>query len=205
MGGFIIFNTFRTIVAERRRDIGMLRSIGASRGRILGLILVEGLLQGLVGTLLGLGLGYLMGVGILRLAQTPLSQFMNINLGAPVVSGGLVVVSVALGLGSTLLAGLLPALSASRVTPLEALRPLQAPADFARRSGWGFLLGGRLAGCNSASYFFRAVRFDFAGWLFLFARLGTGSTGFGATAGALVRARVGLVIRTAGNRLVGAK
>jgi putative ABC transport system permease protein len=141
MGGFIIFNTFRTIVAERRRDIGMLRSIGASRGRILGLILVEGLLQGLVGTLLGLGLGYLMGVGILRLAQTPLSQFMNINLGAPVVSGGLVVVSVALGLGSTLLAGLLPALSASRVTPLEALRPLQAPADFARRSGWGFLLG----------------------------------------------------------------
>ncbi len=49
MGAFIIFNTFRTIVAERRHDIGMLRAIGASRGTIIGLILSEGLVQGVVG------------------------------------------------------------------------------------------------------------------------------------------------------------
>ena len=54
MGAFIIFNTFRTIVAERRHDIGMLRAIGASRGTIIGLILSEGLVQGVVGTALGL-------------------------------------------------------------------------------------------------------------------------------------------------------
>jgi hypothetical protein len=58
MGGFIIFNTFRTIVAERRHDIGMLRAIGANRMTIVGLILVEGLLQGVVGTALGLAVGY---------------------------------------------------------------------------------------------------------------------------------------------------
>lgn len=103
------------------------------------------------------------------------------------------------------MAGLLPALSASRVTPLEALRPSAGPADFAWCSGWGFLLGVGLLVVTVLAIFSWAVRFDFAGWLFLFARLGTGSTGFGATAGALVRARVGLVIRTAGNRLVGAK
>ncbi len=73
MGGFIIFNTFRTILAERRRDIGMLRTIGASRATIVGLILVEGLLQGAVGTMAGMSLGYLMGSGLLRL----MSPIMN--------------------------------------------------------------------------------------------------------------------------------
>ena len=64
MGGFIIFNTFRTIVAERRHDIGMLRAVGAGRGAILGMILIEGLLQGVLGTLAGLALGYLLGAGL---------------------------------------------------------------------------------------------------------------------------------------------
>ena len=64
MGGFIIFNTFRTIVAERRHDIGMLRAIGANRTTIISLVLTEGLVQGVVGTAIGIGLGYLLGVGI---------------------------------------------------------------------------------------------------------------------------------------------
>jgi cell division protein FtsX len=45
-GAFIIFNTFRTIIVERRRDIGMLRALGATRRMITGMILLEGLLQG---------------------------------------------------------------------------------------------------------------------------------------------------------------
>jgi putative ABC transport system permease protein len=48
MGGFIIFNTFRTIVAERRHDIGMLRAIGAKRATIIGFVLTEGLVQGIM-------------------------------------------------------------------------------------------------------------------------------------------------------------
>ena len=54
MGGFIIFNTFRTVVAERRRDIGMFRALGANRRTIIGMILAEGFLQGAIGTGLGL-------------------------------------------------------------------------------------------------------------------------------------------------------
>ena len=49
MGGFIIFNTFRTIVAERRHDIGMLRAVGASRRTIITLILTEGVFLGAIG------------------------------------------------------------------------------------------------------------------------------------------------------------
>src|SRR5512136_1459398 len=122
MGGFIIFNTFRTIVAERRHDIGMLRAIGANRTTIIGLVLTEGLVQGVVGTAIGIGLGYLLGVGITAVTSSLIKQVMNIEM-TIVVEPSLVVVSIVLGVGVTLLAGLLPALSASRVTPMEALRP----------------------------------------------------------------------------------
>ena len=122
MGGFIIFNTFRTIVAERRHDIGMLRAIGANRATIIGLVLTEGLVQGVIGTAIGIGLGYLLGVGITAVTSSFIKQAMNIEM-TTVVEPSLVVVSIVLGVGVTLLAGLLPALSASRVTPMEALRP----------------------------------------------------------------------------------
>ncbi len=122
MGGFIIFNTFRTIVAERRHDIGMLRAIGANRATIVGLVLTEGLVQGVIGTAIGIGLGYLLGVVITVGTSSIVKQLMNIEMTA-VVQPSLVVVSIVLGVGVTLFAGLLPAFSASRVTPMEALRP----------------------------------------------------------------------------------
>ena len=80
MGGFIIFNTFRTIVAERRHDIGMLRAIGANRGTIVGLVLTEGLVQGIIGTAIGLGLGYLLGAGITGAMNPFIKQMMNVEL-----------------------------------------------------------------------------------------------------------------------------
>lgn len=141
MGGFIIFNTFRTVVTERRRDIGMLRALGATRRMVIGIVLAEGLLQGLVGSLAGLALGYLLAIGVIRVAQGPISMFINLQLGAPVFSPVLVVVSVALGVGVTVLAGLVPAWNASRVSPLEALRHSQAEGEFERQTGMGFALG----------------------------------------------------------------
>ncbi len=144
MGGFIIFNTFRTIVAERRHDIGMLRAIGANRATIISLVLTEGLVQGVVGTAIGIGLGYLLGVGITAGTGAVMKSVMNIEL-TPVVEPPLVVVSILLGVGVTLFAGLLPALSASRVTPIEALRP--ALSQVAQRfSRIGTLVGAVMIG-----------------------------------------------------------
>jgi len=130
MGGFIIFNTFRTIVAERKHDIGMLRAIGASQNTILALILTEGLVQGLVGTAFGMLFGYLLGVLGVTAFGSIMRQFLNITVGGPVVTVSLVVVSIGLGVGVTLLAGLLPARAASQVTPLEALRPTPQESIF---------------------------------------------------------------------------
>jgi len=142
MGGFIIFNTFRTIVAERRHDIGLLRAIGASRRTIIGLILIEGVVQGVFGTVIGMLLGYLLGAGLLVLMGSLLSQFIHMEIGTPVVQPGLIALTLALGVGVTLLAGLLPAVTASRVTPLEALRPTAAAPQ--RRSFDRSMLAGAI-------------------------------------------------------------
>ncbi len=141
MGGFIIFNTFRTIIAERRRDIGMLRALGASRATIRGIILTEGLIQGVIGTGVGLVLGYLFGLLMLQLMVPIGQQFLNIKIGTPVISPSLVILSITMGVGITLLAGLLPAQSASRVTPLEALRPSLGGVSFKRVAGFSFWAG----------------------------------------------------------------
>jgi putative ABC transport system permease protein len=141
MGAFIIFNTFRTIVAERRRDLGMLRAIGASRRMVLWLILTEGLIQGIVGTALGIALGYLFALAGLAAVSPMMEQMIHVKLGAPAVSPAILVVSVVLGIGMTLLAGLFPALSAGRVTPIEALRPTVDPVKQRRALGVGAIVG----------------------------------------------------------------
>ena len=123
MGSFIIFNTFRTVVAERRHDIGMLRTLGANRSTIIGMILTEGFVQGTLGTLTGMFFGYLIGALLLSLMGPMMQQFIHIEIGAPVVTLSLIITTLLLGIGMTILAGLLPAFSASRISPLEALRP----------------------------------------------------------------------------------
>jgi len=142
MGGFIIFNTFRTIVAERRHDIGVLRSLGASRGMIISLILMEGLLQGLVGTAIGMALGYGLAVMVLTLLAPVYQSFIHLTVSStPNVQPELVIVTMLVGLGVTLVAGLLPAMSASRVTPLEALRPTVAEIRSGRKLTFGVIAG----------------------------------------------------------------
>lgn len=145
MGGFIIFNTFRTIVSERRRDIGMLRAIGASRGTIVGIVGTEVMLQGIIGTGLGLLVGYFLTVGMIAALNPLYSQIIHTSVGAPIFTAGNFALSISLGLGVTLIGGLYPAVTASRLSPLEALRPAVADIDNAsyRRRG---IIGAVMAG-----------------------------------------------------------
>jgi putative ABC transport system permease protein len=153
MGAFIIFNTFRTVVAERRRDIGMLRAIGASRRTIIGTFLMEGLLQGVAGTVVGLFLGYLLAAASVAAISPMLGQFVHISLGLPKVPVALTIVSVVLGVGVTLAAGLFPALSAGRLTPMETLRPSTDQASYRRAVGTSAIVGIVLAGLSLLALF----------------------------------------------------
>ena len=140
MASFIIFNTFRTVIAERRRDLGMLRAIGASKRTVMGLILVESLIQGIIGTAIGLLCGYLMCLGLLSAVGSMLSSLMRVSIGTPVITTANLVGSILLGVGFTVGSGYFPARSAMQVTPLEAMRPPVAAVEYRqnrKRAWWG--------------------------------------------------------------------
>lgn len=124
MAAFIIFNTFRTAVAERRRDLGMLRAIGASQKTVMGVILTEALIQGIVGTALGLLLGYLIAYGTLQSLAPVVETFMRTRIGEPLITTQNLVASILLGIGFTVGSSYFPSRTAMKIPPLEALRPV---------------------------------------------------------------------------------
>ena len=137
MGGFIILNTFRTLVAERRHDIGMLRAIGADRRTILGIFLIQGVMQGVFGTLTGLAAGYLLTLVALAWYNPLLRNLAHINANVtPVYTPGTWAAAIVLGIGVTVLSAVIPARQAARITPLEALRPQIAEVEERQRSTW---------------------------------------------------------------------
>lgn len=117
---FIIFSTLSMGVTERQRVLAMMRAVGASRGHLAGIVLVEALLLSGVGVLLGVPLGILW-VHLLDLAME------RIFLAGVTVSGGGVLYAAGGCVGAALAAGLLPAWNAMRVDPLEALSPMARP------------------------------------------------------------------------------
>ncbi len=123
MAGLIMFNTFRTSVAERKRDIGMLRSIGARRKIVMRTVLYEGLILAVLGTGLGMLLGYGFAYGAKAGLDSVLENFLGRPMGQPRFTFFAYAVSIIFGLGVPLVSVLLPARNASQVTPLEAMRP----------------------------------------------------------------------------------
>ena len=141
--GFIILNSFRTVVAERRRDIGMLRAIGTRRRTIVGMFALQALLQGILGTALGLVLGWGMAAGLFAVMQPMVGSMLHLDLGQPVFTPAVWALSIGLGVGVTLVTTLIPARAAGRVTPLEAMRP-QLGEVYQRKVGIRAWLGAGL-------------------------------------------------------------
>jgi putative ABC transport system permease protein len=119
VGAFIIFNTFSITVAQRTREFGLLRTLGASRRQIMQSVIYEGLLLGVGGAVLGL-------LGGIALAPALNALFKAFGADLPhngtVIETRTVVVSLLVGIAVTLLAGLAPAMRATRVPPLAAMR-----------------------------------------------------------------------------------
>src|SRR2546429_2341678 len=117
---FIVFNTLFMTVSERTYEIGILRAVGSSRAQIFRIFLAEGALIGTLGTVAGL----LGGLGLARL----FTYLFETTFGIPNLPVAQLTLSIALvGLGAgflTVIAGsLYPALSASRINVIQAIRP----------------------------------------------------------------------------------
>ncbi|MET0694920.1 MAG: FtsX-like permease family protein, partial [Propionibacteriaceae bacterium] len=116
VGAIIITNTFTILVAQRRRQIGLLRAVGASTAQVRRGVLAEAAVIGFTGALLGVALG----LGIAAIAAAISGSLAS---GLQIQPAGLLG-AAALGLVVTVLAAMVPAARATRVPPLEALRPV---------------------------------------------------------------------------------
>ncbi len=136
VGAFLIFNTFSITVAQRVREFGLLRTLGASRRQILASVVFEALLIGTIGAILGL-------VGGLAFAEGIKALFEAIGVGlpakSPVVETRTIVVSLAIGIIVTLVSSLGPALRSTRVPPMAALRELELPRSRRRAAVYAVL------------------------------------------------------------------
>jgi putative ABC transport system permease protein len=119
VGAFIIFNTFSITVAQRTRELGLLRTLGASRRQVLSSVIYEGLMLGVVGAVLGLALGLLLAPALNQLFIAFGAELPN---NGTVLEARTVIVSLVVGIVVTVAAGIFPAIRATRVPPLAAMR-----------------------------------------------------------------------------------
>jgi putative ABC transport system permease protein len=119
VGSFVIFNTLSITVAQRMRELATLRTIGASRGQVLGSVMLEGAVIGVLASLLGLIGGLLLAKGLDALFT---SAGIELPKAGIVFAWRTVVISLAAGMLVTLAATLVPALRATRVPPIAAVR-----------------------------------------------------------------------------------
>src|SRR2546423_1815965 len=132
VGSFIIVNTFSIILAQRSKELALLRCLGASRRQVLGSVLTEAFSVGLLASIVGIGVGILVAIGLKAVFGAIGASLPSTTLGIaprPIIGGLLV------GIIVTVLASLVPAVKATRVPPVTALRE-EAVAAVVPRINW---------------------------------------------------------------------
>jgi putative ABC transport system permease protein len=124
IGMFVIYNAFGIAVAQRRKEIGILRALGATRRQIAGLFLGESALIGVLGSAVGL----MIGTWLARLIAAGLGGLLEGVYGRPqtadppALDSTFVLLAMALGVGASILAAAVPARAAAHVDPVKALQ-----------------------------------------------------------------------------------
>lgn len=119
VGAFVIFNTLSITVAQRTREFATMRTVGASRRQILWSVIVEALTIGIIASVIGLFVGFGLAVGLNELFKALDLELPTANM---VFATRTIVVSLLVGTIITLVAGLFPAIRATRVPPIAAVR-----------------------------------------------------------------------------------
>jgi len=124
IGMFIIYNSFAIAVTQRRADIGILRALGATRAQIRSLFLVESAVLGLVGSALGCGAGFVMARGMVGQISGMLEGVFGYTQvpEAIAITPALIAFAMTIGLVTSMVAAVIPARSAARVDPVQALQ-----------------------------------------------------------------------------------
>ncbi|HEX2677038.1 MAG TPA: FtsX-like permease family protein, partial [Polyangiales bacterium] len=122
VGVFLIYNTMSISVVQRKREIGILRALGTTRGEVSRLLTLEGFLLGLVGAALGVVLGVLLSRGMLATVGRSVTElYLQVSVGTVHLDRSLIVFSFGLGVAGATLASAFPARAAARQRPVETL------------------------------------------------------------------------------------
>ncbi|MBL1099032.1 ABC transporter permease [Streptomyces coffeae] len=126
VGIFLIVNTFSMLVTQRTREIGLMRAIGSSRKQINRSVLIEALLLGIIGSVLGVLAGVGLAVGLMKIMG---SAGLHLSTDQLTVKPATPVVGLSVGIVVTVIAAYIPARRASKISPMAALRDAGTPAD----------------------------------------------------------------------------
>lgn len=125
VAAFLIYNTFAMLVAQRGKEMALLRAVGASRRQVLTSVLLEAVVLALAAAVIGIALGYGLAVGLTALLkQIGLSLTSGVALTAQAI-----IWAVVLAVVVTVASALLPAVRAARTPPLAALREAATPVE----------------------------------------------------------------------------
>ncbi|MET0952489.1 MAG: FtsX-like permease family protein [Aeromicrobium sp.] len=133
VGSLLIINTFSILVAQRSRELAVLRALGASRGQVSRSVLAEAFVVGLIGSTAGLVLGF----GLAAALRAVFASFgLDLTETSLVFAPRTILLSYVVGVSVTMLAAYLPARRAARVAPVEAMRAdVSLPKGSLRRRG----------------------------------------------------------------------
>jgi putative ABC transport system permease protein len=143
-GAFLVFNTMSISIAQRKRELGILRALGTTRRQLIALLTLEGALFGVVGSALGVAIGIGLSSGMLRLTSRAVNQvYMQQAVNEVQVDVPLCLFGFVLGVASASLAALIATQRAASMRPVDALSSgtLQPAAGTAQRLGRTDLIG----------------------------------------------------------------
>nr|WP_221379376.1 ABC transporter permease [Actinoplanes polyasparticus] len=124
VGTFLILNTFSIIVAQRTRELALMRALGAGRRQVINSVLIEALVIGLIAAVLGLGAGVGVGALLVTLFGSMSGGLDPAPVGVPLAA---ILSSLIVGVVVTVIAAVLPALRASRISPIAAMQDVATP------------------------------------------------------------------------------
>jgi putative ABC transport system permease protein len=143
---FVIYNTFAILVAQRTRELALFRALGASRRQVVSSVLAEAVIVGLAasaaGVVAGIGLSVLLRAGLGALG-------LDLPAGGLVLAWRTAVVGMVVGVAVTVASALLPAVGASRIAPLQAMRDVAV--DRSGRSGRRLVAGAVIAALGAVA------------------------------------------------------